>query len=87
LIQNQIGMDKQDAAAPLAAGGWQGYQQNFKPRWYLSTDPRGFIDYASPQDRYDLGKSLSGDLKDPNSELSKVNRSRAIAKSLGLVGQ
>jgi hypothetical protein len=56
LISNAIGMARQDAAVPLAAGGWQGYQ-NFKNSWYQNTDPRGFAPMSN-QDLSALDKSI-----------------------------
>jgi hypothetical protein len=81
LIKNQIGMDKQDAAAVQAAPGWKDYQ-NFKNQWYNATDPRGFTT-MNKDDLVNLAKSAKGSPKDPGSERSKLNRSIGIARQLG----
>jgi len=81
LIKNQIGMDKQDAAAVQAAPGWKNYQ-SFKNQWYNATDPRGFTD-LSKDELVDLAKAAKGSPKDPASERSKLNRSIGIARQLG----
>src|SRR6185312_2829178 len=82
LIENQIGMDKQDAAVPLAAGSWPGYL-NFKNNWYQNTDPRGFGNLTH-DDLVELAKSAKGSPKDQNSERSRLNRSIIQARKLGL---
>jgi hypothetical protein len=88
LIQNQVGMDKQDAAitqaqqlnakstgAPSEAAGYL----NFKNRYYGATDPRGFAQMTA--DQYNNLKNTL-----PPDQMARVNRSIDIARRLGIVG-
>jgi hypothetical protein len=79
LIGNAIGMSKQDAAIPLAAGGWQGYQ-TFKNNWYQNTDPRGF----APMSNADLS-SLDKSLPKGSPERKKLVNSIKTGVQLGVV--
>jgi hypothetical protein len=79
LIRNQIGMDKQDASIPLAAGGWPGYQ-SFKNNWYQNTDPRGF----APMSNTDLS-TLDKSLPKGSPERKKLINSIKTGVQLGVV--
>jgi hypothetical protein len=79
LVKNQIGMDKMDAALPLAAGGHEGYK-DFKTKYYQSGDSRAFgINMMTPQEIAQLQSSLKGAARD------KFNRSLQMAIQSGMV--
>lgn len=79
LVKNQIGMDKMDAALPLAAGGPNGYK-DFKSKYYQGNDPRAFaINTMTPTEIGNLQKNLKG------SDRDKFNRSLQIAIKSGIV--
>lgn len=79
LIKNQIGMDKMDAALPLAAGKAAGYK-DVKSKYYQGNDPRAFaINTYTPDEIADLQKSLKG------ADREKFNRSLQIAIKSGIV--
>lgn len=81
LIKNQIGMDKQDAALPLAFGkGNPAQYKAFKAQYYQNHDPRAFaINTMAPEEIADLQKSLKG------AERDKFNRSLQTAIRAGVV--
>lgn len=85
LVRNQIGMDRMDAARPLAVGGAQGYlSQGVKAKYNTAVDPRAFsFDLMSPAERADLQKSL-GPKTSP--AYTKFVNSYTIAKQTGMLG-
>lgn len=79
LVKNQIGMDKMDAALPIAAGTHAGYK-DVKSKYYQSNDSRAFaINTMTPQEIAQLQSSLKGPARD------KFNRSLQIAIQAGIV--
>jgi hypothetical protein len=81
LILNQIGMDKQEAALPLAHGGVDpSNYKTFKANYYQNHDQRAFaINSYTPEEIADLQKNLKGP------ERAKFNRSLQTAIKTGLV--
>lgn len=76
LIKNAIGMAKQDAAIPQAAGNWPNYL-NFKNSWYAKTDSRGFQPLTT-SDLQGLAGSTTGAAR------ARLANSINIARQLGL---
>jgi hypothetical protein len=82
VLKNQIGLDRMDAALPLAAGGAPGYKP-FKSTYYQNMDPRAFqFDLMSPQERAALQTSL-GPKGSP--AYQKFINSYKIAKQTGMI--
>jgi hypothetical protein len=82
VLKNQIGMDRMDAALPLAAGGAPGYKA-FKSGYYQNLDPRAFsFDLMSKDEQAALQKSLGS--KD-SPAYKKFVQSYNVAKQTGML--
>lgn len=101
LIKNQIGMDRQDAALPLAVNIEQpgavkaGKYLDYKTNYYQRTDPRAFsFNTMTPEEK---GQFLSGlgvtfdsngqpqPPKNPSAAYKKFARSYQLAKQAGII--
>jgi hypothetical protein len=81
LVKNQIGMDRMDAAAPIAFNGDKAQYNSYKSTYYQNNDPRAFsFDLMTPQERTTLLAKI-GPKNASNPAWVKFNHSLGIARN------